>query len=66
MSNAIPYVVVEHTATAGVVGKRVVTEHASKKAAHTYAKELRAAGKSAYAHNRADAIKFGLITHTGA
>jgi hypothetical protein len=49
-----------------VVGKRVVTEHAGKKAAHTYAKELRAAGKSAYAHKRADAIKFGLITHTGA
>jgi hypothetical protein len=62
MSNAIPYVVVEHTGP----GKQVVTEHAGKKAAHTYAKELRASGKSAYAHKRADAIKFGLITHTGA
>jgi len=62
MSAAKPYVVVEHTGP----GKRVVTEHASKKAAHTYAKQLRADGKSAFAHNRADAIKFGLITRNGA
>lgn len=59
MSNAKPYVVVDRSrASAGYI---VVTDHPSKKAAHTYAKQLRAAGKNAYAHNRADAVKLGLI-----
>lgn len=56
-----PYVSVVHNAD----GTRTVKDHASKKEAHAYGKELRAQGKTAYVHSKADAEKFGLAGSGG-
>lgn len=54
--NAIKYVVVEHAGSA-----RIVTEHASKSAAHAYGMGLRRAGSTAFAYPVAEARRLGII-----
>ncbi len=54
--NAIKYLVVEH-----VGSERIVTEHATKRAAHTYGMGLRRAGRIAFAYPAAEAVRLGLI-----
>lgn len=54
--NAIAYLVVEH-----VGAERIVTEHASKRAAHAYGMSLRRAGRIAFAYPAAEAARLGLI-----